>query len=125
MTCSLCGNETARNPCPICADPRRDRTRLCVVQAPRDVVVWETTHGYRGYRGLYYVLGGALAPLEGLTPDKLRLGALLDRVRAGGIRHVIMATRADLSGEATALYLARHLQALGVSVERGSWGRPG
>ena len=106
--CSECGNLTEEELCPICADERRDRSVICVVEQPVDVLSLERTHEYRG---LYHVLGGALSPLDGVEPADLRIGALLARVeRNGVIDEVVLATNPTMTGEATAAYLADRLR---------------
>jgi recombination protein RecR len=105
--CRECGNLTEEELCAICSDPRRDRTVVCVVEQPVDVLSLERTHEYRG---LYHVLGGSLSPLDGVEPEDLRLGQLLHRVEAGGIQEVVLATNPNMTGEATAAYLAERLR---------------
>jgi recombination protein RecR len=105
--CSVCGNVTETDPCALCADSRRDPALLCVVEQPMDVLALERTGEFHGR---YHVLKGALSPVDGIGPDQLRLKELLDRVRAGGIQEVIVATNPTAQGEATALYIARLLQ---------------
>jgi recombination protein RecR len=105
--CRECGNLTEEEICPICADTRRDRTVICVVEQPVDVVSLERT---AEYRGLYHVLGGALSPLDGVEPDDLRIGALVERIRAGDVEEVVLATNPTMTGEATAAYLANRLR---------------
>jgi recombination protein RecR len=105
--CRECGNLTEDELCAICADPRRDRTVVCVVEQPVDLVSLERTHEYRG---LYHVLGGALSPLDGVEPSDLRIEGLLRRVRDGGIEEVVLATNPNMTGEATAAYLADRLR---------------
>jgi recombination protein RecR len=105
--CRECGNLTEDEICTICADPRRDRTVVCVVEQPVDLVSLERTHEYRG---LYHVLGGALSPLDGVEPSHLRIDGLLRRVDAGGIEEVVLATNPNMTGEATAAYLADRLR---------------
>lgn len=113
--CRECHNLTEDELCPVCTDPRRERTLLCVVSGPSNLLALERTGGYRG---LYHVLGGALSPLRDIGPDELRVGELLERVRAGGFSEVILATNPDVEGEATAVYLARLLKPFGVEVSR-------
>jgi recombination protein RecR len=113
-TCSVCCNLTAADPCGLCSGPRRDTTVLCVVEHPQDVLAFERSGEYRGR---YHVLHGAIAPLDGITPDQLRVRELLARID-GTISEVILATDPDVEGDATALYLARLLQPLGVRVTR-------
>ena len=105
--CRECGNLTEEELCAICSDTRRDRTVVCVVEQPVDVLSLERTHEYRG---LYHVLGGSLSPLDGVEPEDLRLGQLLHRVEAGGIEEVVLATNPNMTGEATAAYLAERLR---------------
>jgi recombination protein RecR len=105
--CARCFNLTDEDLCEICKDPRRDETQLCVVEEPVDVIALERTHGYRG---LYHVLGGALSPIDGVGPVRLRLGELFERVRSEKIQEVVVATNPNTSGEATALYIAQQLR---------------
>jgi recombination protein RecR len=105
--CRECGNLTEEEQCAICADARRDRTVVCVVEHPVDVVSLERTHEFRG---VYHVLGGALSPLDGIDPADLRIGELLDRIDAGGVEEVVLATNPTMTGEATAAYLADRLR---------------
>ncbi|MGH3076519.1 MAG: recombination mediator RecR, partial [Gaiellales bacterium] len=105
--CRECGNLTEDETCAICLDPRRDRTTICVVEQPVDVVSLERTHEYRG---LYHVLGGALSPIDGVDADDLKIAELLRRVAAGGVREVILATNPTTTGEATALHIAHQLR---------------
>lgn len=119
--CSRCFSITEQDPCPICADPKRDGGLLCVVEQPSDVLAFE-----RGaeWRGRYHVLQGVISPLEGMGPDDLRVRELLARVTAEAIREVVIATNPDLEGEATGLYLSRLLKPLGVKVTRIARGLP-
>ena len=105
--CRECGNLTEEEVCAVCTDPRRDRTVVCVVEHPVDVVSLERTHEYRG---LYHVLGGALSPLDGVEPGDLRIGQLLHRVEQGGIEEVVLAMNPNMTGEATAAFLADRLR---------------
>ena len=105
--CRDCGNLTEEDLCAICVDPRRDRTVVCVVEQPVDVVSLERTHEYRG---LYHVLGGALSPLDGVDPSDLRLDELFRRIDGGEITEVVLATNPNMTGEATAGYLAERLR---------------
>jgi recombination protein RecR len=105
--CRECGNLTEEELCAICADSRRDRSVICVVEQPVDVVSLERT---AEYRGLYHVLGGALSPLDGVEPNHLRIGALLARIAHGGVEEVVLATNPTMTGEATAAYLADRLR---------------
>lgn len=119
--CGACWNITEADPCALCADERRDRALICVVEQPLDVLVVERTGGYRG---LYHVLHGALNPIEGVGPEQLRVRELTERVEAGGVGEVIMATNPSLEGEATSMYLQRLLGPLGVRVTRLARGLP-
>ena len=105
--CRECGNLTEEEFCAICLDARRDRTVVCVVEQPVDVISLERTHEYRG---LYHVLGGSLSPLDGVEPEHLRIDELFRRVAQGEIREVVLATNPNMTGEATAAYLADRLR---------------
>ena len=105
--CRECGNLTEEELCGICTDARRDRSLVCVVEQPVDVISLERTHEYRG---LYHVLGGSLSPLDGVEPEHLRIDELLVRVAAGGIEEVVLATNPNMTGEATAAFLADRLR---------------
>ena len=105
--CTECGNLTEEETCEICRDARRDRSVICVVEQPVDLVSVERTHEYRG---LYHVLGGALSPLDGVEPDDLRIAGLLGRVERNGVAEVVLATNPNMTGEATASYLADRLR---------------
>jgi len=105
--CRECGNLTEEELCGICTDGRRDRSVVCVVEQPVDVISLERTHEYRG---LYHVLGGSLSPLDGVEPEHLRIDELLRRVGAGGIDEVVLATNPNMTGEATAAFLADRLR---------------
>lgn len=118
--CSICFNTTESDPCAICADPGRDKA-ICVVEEPLDVVALERTGQFKGR---YHVLHGAVSPVEGIGPDKLKIQELLARVRNESPDEVIVATNLDLPGEATATYLHRLLAPLGVNVTRPASGLP-
>ena len=123
--CSICSNITAEDPCGYCLSPDRDPRVLCVVEQPENVGAIEKT---RGFRGRYHVLLGAIAPLQGVGPDDLKIKSLLARIAADGdgpkVEEVILATNPNVEGEATALYLARLLKPLGVRVTRIAMGVP-
>jgi recombination protein RecR len=119
--CSTCGNITDVDPCAYCTAPDRDARLVCVVEQPENVAAIEKT---RGFRGRYHVLMGAIAPLQGIGPDDLKIKGLLARVAAGEIAEVILATNPTVEGEATALYLARLLKPLGPKVTRIAMGVP-
>ena len=105
--CTECGNLAEEPLCTICADARRDRSLICVVEDPSDLVALERTHEYRG---LYHVLGGALSPIDGVDPEHLRIAELVARVERGGVAEVLLATNPTMTGEATAAYLADRLR---------------
>jgi recombination protein RecR len=105
--CTECGNLTEEDVCAICSDARRDRAVVCVVEQPADLISLERTHEFRG---LYHVLGGALSPIDGVEPEHLRIGELLQRVERNGIEEVVLATNPNMTGEATAAYLADRLR---------------
>lgn len=119
--CSLCNNLTEADPCQFCADTSRDPGVICVVETPYNVVAIEKT---REYRGLYHVLHGALSPLQGITPEQLMLKNLLERLKGGKIRELIIATNPNVEGEATAIYLSKLIKPLGVKVTRIAMGIP-
>jgi recombination protein RecR len=120
--CQTCCDFSEGSLCRICADSERDRSQLCVVEEPQDVAAFERC---RSYKGLYHVLHGALSPLDGVGPDALRIKELLSRLQpGGGVSEVILATDPDTEGEATALYLSRLLQPLGIKTTRIAHGVP-
>ena len=119
--CRECFNLTDAELCPICADARRDAGLICVVETPRDVNSFERAGNFRG---LYHVLGGRLAPLDGMGPERLTFPALVERVRQGGVREVILATSPTLEGDGTALFAANVLAPTGVTVTRLARGLP-
>ncbi len=119
--CSICSNITDVDPCVYCTAGDRDSRLVCVVEQPENVAAVEKT---RGFRGRYHVLMGAIAPLQGIGPDDLKIKPLLARVAGGGIEEVILATNPTVEGEATALYLARLLKPLGPRVTRIAMGVP-
>jgi recombination protein RecR len=118
--CRDCGNLTEEERCTICEDARRDRTVVCVVEQPVDLISLEKTHEYRG---LYHVLGGALSPLDGVDPEHLRIDELVGRVERNGVEEVVLATNPNMTGEATAAYIADRLRGR-VSVTRLASGLP-
>jgi recombination protein RecR len=123
-TCSICSNITEDNPCPICRDARRERSIICVVEEPNDVLVIERTNEFRG---LYHVLGGSLSPLEGVGPEELKIRELLVRLHAEGgepVQEIILAMDPNVEGEATTLYLAKLLSPLVGRVTRIARGIP-
>jgi recombination protein RecR len=119
--CSICGNITDVDPCLYCTAPDRDSRIICVVEQPENVGAIEKT---RGFKGRYHVLMGAIAPLQGIGPDDLKIKSLLARVGAGGVEEIIVATNPTVEGEATALYLAKLIRPLGVRITRIAMGVP-
>ena len=119
--CSICGNLTEDDPCEICSDSTRDEAIICVVGDATDVVAMERV---REYRGCYHVLGGLLSPMDGIGPEELRMRDLLERLRDETVTEVILATDPTVEGEATAMYLARLIEPLGVMVSRIARGLP-
>ncbi len=119
--CSQCFNLAEGDLCEVCASEKRDRSVLCVVEEPRDVVAIERSGGFTG---LYHVLHGAISPMDGIGPDQLKMRELVERASAGEVREVIVATNPNVEGETTALYIARLLRPLGVRVTRIASGLP-
>ena len=119
--CRECGNPTEADLCAVCADDNRNRRLLCVVEEPADVGVVERTGEFGG---LYHVLMGVIAPLDGVGPDQLRIAELVDRVRRGRVAEVIVATDPDVEGDTTAFYIAKLLAPLGVKITRIARGLP-
>jgi recombination protein RecR len=119
--CEECQNLTDASPCLICADPRRDRALLCVVEEPLDVLALERT---RCYRGLYHVLHGAISPMNGIGPDQLKLKELYSRLAGGAAKELVIATNPSLEGEATAMYIRRHLGDSGLKITHLARGLP-
>ena len=103
--CEECQNLTDASPCQVCSDPRRDRTTICVVEDPLDVLAMERT---RSYRGIYHVLHGVISPINGIGPDQLKLKELFSRLSNGDVSELVVATNPTLEGEATAMYIRRH-----------------
>ena len=119
--CPICGTYTDVTPCAICADEKRDGSVICVVCDPRDVTAMEKT---REFSGKYHVLQGVLSPMDGVGPNDIRINELVERVKKGGVREVILATNPDVEGEATASYIARLLKPMGVACTRIAHGIP-
>ena len=119
--CNVCGNVCESSPCPICADPRRDRSVICVVEEAKDVMSVERT---REYRGLYHVLGGAINPMANIGPADLNIPGLLDRLKSADVQEVILALDPNIEGEATTTYMSRLLGPLGIRVTRLASGLP-
>jgi recombination protein RecR len=120
-TCTTCFNYTDADECPLCADPGRDDSLLCVVGYPRDLMAMERGGGFRGR---YHVLQGLISPMDGLGPESLRIAELLERVRDGKVREVVLATNPTVEGDATAMYIAGLLKPLGVKATRIALGLP-
>lgn len=119
--CKTCQGFTDLEECEICSDPRRDRTVICVVAEPKDVMAFERT---REYSGLYHVLHGVISPMDGITPDQLRIKELMARLGSGEVTEIIMATNPTVEGEATASYLSRLIKPMGIKVTRLAYGIP-
>ena len=119
--CVVCGNYTDRETCPLCDDPGRDRSLLCIVEEAKDIRTIEDT---REFHGLYHVLGGAISPIDGVGPRELGIEALVDRVKKGAFQEVILATNPTVEGETTALYVAKLLRAAGARPTRLAFGLP-
>ena len=119
--CPVCQNLTDREICPVCDDDSRDKSVICVVAEPKDVIAMERS---REFQGVYHVLHGVISPLNHVTQDDLKIRELLQRVSDGGVREVIMATNPDTEGEATAMYLSRLLRPMEVKVTRLAYGVP-
>lgn len=119
LYCSLCQNITDKDPCALCSDEGRDRSKICVVEEPLDVLALERTGAYKG---LYHILHGVISPMEGIGPDDLKIKELLSRL--AGVEEVILATNPNLEGEATAMYLHRLISPLGIKVTRLARGLP-
>ena len=119
--CEVCFNISDEVRCEICADDRRDQALVCVVEEPRDIVAIERT---REFNGRYHVLQGAINPIDGIGPDQLRVKELLDRLRTEQVQEIILCTNPNIEGEATAMYLARLIEPLGVTVTRIASGLP-
>lgn len=119
--CSICGNMTENDPCGICTDPRRSKKTVCVVEEPKDIWAIEKSGAYSG---VYHVLMGALSPLDGIGPEKLRIKELLQRVQKDDVEEVIIATDPNIEGDATAIYLSKLLKPLNITVTRIASGLP-
>ena len=119
--CPICGNLTDREICPVCADDRRDKSVICVVKDFRDVAAFERL---QEYKGVYHVLGGTISPLDGIGPDDISIKPLLERLKDGRVKEVIIATNPDVQGEATAVYLSRLINIPGLKITRIAHGVP-
>lgn len=121
VLCSQCYNITEVDPCAICVNAERDQTRICVVEEALDVLALERTHSFKG---LYHVLHGAISPMNGIGPDDLKIGPLLDRLKGDEVKEVILATNPNLEGEATSMYIYKLISPLGLNVTRPARGLP-
>jgi len=119
--CSICNNLTESDPCEYCSDSRRDPEVICVVETPYNVIAVEKT---REFHGFYHVLHGVLSPLQGMGPEQLKLKNLIERLRSGKVKEIIVATSPTVEGEATAVYLSKLIKPLGVKVTRIAMGIP-
>jgi recombination protein RecR len=119
--CSVCNNITDTDPCLFCASSTRNRKTICVVEEPNNIIAVEKT---RHYGGLYHVLGGALAPLQGIGPEQLKIKSLIERLKNGPVDEIIIATNPTAEGEATAVYLSKLIKPLGIRVTRIGVGIP-
>ena len=119
--CSKCFNISDTDPCPICANPKRDQTQICVVEDVRDIVAMERTHEFTG---VYHVLHGSISPMNGVGPDDIKIKELLARLMDGQVKEVILATNPRVEGEATAMYLSKLIKPLGVRATRIAHGIP-
>jgi recombination protein RecR len=119
--CSICNNITEDEVCSVCRDERRDNTRICVVEEPSTILVLEKSSIFRGR---YHALLGAISPLDGIGPEDLKIDGLMERLRGGTIKEVIIATNPTVKGETTALYLSKLIKPLGISVSRIAYGLP-
>ena len=119
--CSVCGNLTDQEPCAICSDPSRHGDVICVVESPRDVMAMERI---KEFNGLYHVLHGVISPMEGIGPEDINLKSLIQRLQAGDVKELIIATNPNIEGEATAMYIARLIKPAGIKVTRIAHGIP-
>lgn len=119
--CSKCYNISDTDPCPICANPKRDQTTICVVEDVRDIIAMERTHEFKG---VYHVLHGSISPMNGIGPDDIKIKELLSRLMDGQVKEVILATNPRVEGEATAMYLSKLIKPLGIKVSRIAHGIP-
>ena len=119
--CPVCQDLTDTEPCKICSDPRRDRSAICVMESPANVITMENTHEYKG---LYHVLHGAISPMDDVGPDDIKIKELISRLSDPEVKEVIMATNPTVEGEATAMYLARLIKPMGIKVTRIAHGVP-
>jgi len=119
--CSVCGNLTDVDPCPVCSDETRDHSLICVVEDPKDVSAMERI---REYKGVYHVLNGAISPIDGIGPDDINLRSLIVRLQSEDVKEIILATNPNIEGEATAMYIAKLIKPSGIKVSRIAHGIP-
>lgn len=119
--CSKCHNITVSDPCNICADERRDKTAICVVSEPREMIAIEKTGEFKGS---YHILGGLISPLEGINPETLRIKELLHRIQENDIKEIFLALNPTIEGEATVLYLSKLIKPIGIKLTRIAYGLP-
>ena len=119
--CSVCGTYTETDPCPICTSAKRDRSMICVVEQPQDVTTIEAS---KEFSGLFHVLGGVISPLDGIGPEQLSIGKLVERVQKENVQEVIIATNPTIDGDVTALYIQRALSGTNVKISRLASGLP-
>ena len=119
--CSICFNIADTDPCPICSNPKRDQSTICVVEDVRDIMAMERTHEYKG---VYHVLHGTISPMNGIGPDEIKIKELLNRIRDNDIKEVIIATNPRVEGEATSIYLSKLIKAFNIKVTRIAHGIP-
>lgn len=119
--CKVCQNFSETDECSICSNPSRDHSVICVTESPKDVMQMERTNEFKG---VYHVLHGAISPMDGVTPDDIRIKELVARVAAGGVKEIIMATNPNVEGEATAMYISKLLKPFGVKTTRIAHGIP-
>ena len=119
--CSICFNIADTDPCPICSNPKRDQSTICVVEDVRDIMAMERTHEYKG---VYHVLHGTISPMNGIGPDEIKIKELLNRIRDSDIKEVIIATNPRVEGEATSIYLSKLIKAFNIKVTRIAHGIP-
>ena len=119
--CSTCFNIADADPCPICSNPKRDQSTICVVEDVRDIMAMERTHEYKG---VYHVLHGTISPMNGIGPDEIKIKELLDRIKDNDIKEVIIATNPRVEGEATSIYISKLIKAFNIKVTRIAHGIP-
>ena len=119
--CSTCFNISDTDPCPICSNPKRDQSTICVVEDVRDIMAMERTHEYKG---VYHVLHGTISPMNGIGPDEIKIKELLNRIRDNDIKEVIIATNPRVEGEATSIYISKLIKAFNIKVTRIAHGIP-